>query len=137
MKAKFKEIKVSTRKQVELVNITSEIEEFVRESGIANGICLIYAPHSTAAIIATEHESGLIEDVIKKVREDYPRGIGWLHDRIDDNANSHLASAFISSARIFPIRNRVLIRGTWQNIFLLELDGPRHTRKIIVEVLGE
>lgn len=137
MKVYFKELIISTKRNLELVDITSEVERLASQSGIKNGICLVYAPHATAAIVVNEHESGLMDDIITKVREDYPKDGKWKHNRIDDNAAAHLASAFISSSRIFPVREGRLIRGTWQNIFLLELDGPRSYRRIVVEIMGE
>jgi len=137
LKVYFKEIIVSTKRNLELVDITREVEKCVSQSGIKNGMCLVYAPHATAAIIANEHESGLMDDILSKVREEYPKDGKWRHNIIDDNAAAHLASAFIASSRIFPVREGRLIRGTWQNIFLLELDGPRSYRRIIVEVMGE
>ncbi|HDD64153.1 MAG: hypothetical protein B6U94_06340 [Thermofilum sp. ex4484_79] len=137
MKVFFRELRISTSRRLELVDITYEVEKAVRESGIKNGMCLVYAPHATAAIIANEHESGLMEDMLTKIREDYPHDGKWKHNLIDDNAAAHLASAFIESARIFPVKDGRLIRGTWQNIFLLELDGPRSVRRIVVEVMGE
>ncbi|RLF15777.1 MAG: YjbQ family protein [Thermoprotei archaeon] len=136
MKVFFKELRVATSQLYELVDITRQVEETVRESGVNNGICLIHAPHATAAIIANEHEAGLMQDMLSKIKSDYPRGAGWLHDRIDDNASAHLASAFIGSSRTFPVMNGRLVRGTWQNIFLVEMDGPR-SRRVLVEVLGE
>ena len=137
MKVYFKELTLSTSKRLELVDITYEVERVVAESGIRNGICLIHAPHATAAIIANEHESGLMRDILTKVEEDYPRDGRWLHNRIDDNAAAHLGSAFISSTRIFPVRDGRIVRGTWQNIFLLEMDGPRSFRRVVIEVMGE
>jgi len=137
MKIFFRDITLSSRKRLELIDITYQVEEIVRESGVKNGICLVYAPHATAAIIANEHESGLIEDILDKIDEDFPRDSRWRHNRIDDNASSHLASAFIASSRIFPVRNGRIVRGTWQNIFLVELDGPRSYRHIVIEVMGE
>ncbi len=137
MKVHFKDITLRTSKSVELVDITREVEEAVAESGVKNGMCLVYAPHATAAIVVNEHERGLMDDIVAKVREDYPRDGRWKHNLIDDNAAAHLASAFISSSRIFPVRDGRLVRGTWQNIFLLELDGPRSYRRVVVEVMGE
>ncbi len=136
MKVYFKELKISTSGRYELVDITSEVERAVNDSGIKNGVCLVFAPHATAAIVANEHETGLMEDILTKIQEEYPRNGKWLHNRIDDNAAAHLASAFISSARIFPVKNGYLIRGTWQNIFLVEMDGPRSIRRIVIEIIG-
>lgn len=137
MKVFFRELALSTKELFDLVDITREVEEAVSESGVSNGICLVYAPHATAAIVVNERESGLMKDILRKVQDLFPRGAGWLHDRIDDNAHAHLGSALISSSRIFPVRGRRLVRGTWQNIFLLEMDGPRASRKVVIEVLGE
>jgi secondary thiamine-phosphate synthase enzyme len=100
-----------------------------------SGICLVNSLHSTTAIIVNERESGLMEDILRKVREEFPKGAGWRHDRIDDNADAHLTSVFLGHSKTFPIRNGSLVRGTWQNIFLLELDGPR-TRRVIIEAIG-
>jgi len=136
LKVYFKELKISTSGRYELVDITSEVERAVNDSGIKNGVCLVFAPHATAAIVANEHETGLMEDILTKIQEEYPRNGKWLHNRIDDNAAAHLASAFISSARIFPVKNGYLIRGTWQNIFLVEMDGPRSIRRIVIEIIG-
>ncbi len=137
MKVYFKELTISTSKKLDLVDITYDVERAVAESGIRNGMCLIFAPHATAAIIANEHEGGLMSDILRKIRESFPENGKWLHNRIDDNAAAHLGSAFLSSARIFPVKNGKIIRGTWQNIFLVEMDGPRTYRRIIVEILGE
>jgi secondary thiamine-phosphate synthase enzyme len=136
MKVKIKEIKVETNERIQLIDITNQVEEFVKESEIKNGLCLISSLHSTTAIIINENESGLIQDILYEVQKVFPKDEKWLHNRIDDNADSHLASAFIGSSKTFPIKDGKIIRGTWQNIFLLELDGPR-IRRIILEALGE
>jgi len=136
-RAFFKEMRIATKKRLELVNITADVERELRNSGIKNGICLVYAPHATAAVIANEHENRLMQDIINAIEKNYPRGIGWLHDGIDDNASAHLASAFIGSSRTFPVKEGELVRGTWQDIFLLELNGPRATRRVVIEIMGE
>jgi len=137
MKVVSREITLSTSKKLELVDITSEVEHIVRESGVKNGLCLVFAPHATAAIIANEHERGLMLDILEKIAEDFPNNGRWRHNRIDDNAAAHLASAFIGTERVFPVIDGRLVRGTWQNIFLVELDGPRSYRRVIVQVMGE
>lgn len=136
MKIFLNEIKISTRSRTDLLDITNYVEDYVHKSTVGSGLCLVFTSHSTAAIIVNEHESGLMHDFLNKVEEIFPRGVGWLHDRVDDNAHAHLASMFIGSSRVFPVKDGRLIRGTWQNIFLLELDGPRN-RSVLVEVLGE
>ncbi|MBS7656241.1 secondary thiamine-phosphate synthase enzyme YjbQ [Candidatus Bathyarchaeota archaeon] len=136
MKVKIKEVEVETKERIQLIDVTGQIENFIKESGVKNGLCLIHSLHSTTAIIVNERENGLIQDLIHEVQKVFPREEEWLHNRIDDNADAHLASAFIGSSKVFPVKNGEIIRGVWQNIFLLELDGPR-TRRIIIEALGE
>jgi len=78
-----------------------------------------------------------MEDILTKIKEFVEPDRRWNHNLIDDNAHAHIGSAIIGADRVFPVRNGELIRGTWQNIFLVELDGPRRERKVIVEVLGD
>jgi len=137
MKVYAKELTLSTHRKYQLIDITYEVENVVKGSGISNGLCLIFAPHATAAIVANEHERGLMEDMLRKIKEEFPENGKWQHNIIDDNAHAHLASAFIGADRVFPVINGRLVRGTWQNIFLVEMDGPRGHRRVIVEVIGE
>jgi len=136
LKVDFKELKLSTRERLELVDITELVTSFVRECEVESGICLVHSSHSTTAIVVNEREAGLVKDILSKIRQEFPRGGGWLHDRVDDNADAHLASVFLGHSQTFPIRNGRINRGTWQNIFLLEMDGPR-TRRVTCEVIGE
>ncbi|MEM0362934.1 MAG: secondary thiamine-phosphate synthase enzyme YjbQ [Sulfolobaceae archaeon] len=137
MKIYFEDIYISTSKQFELIDITEKVEEAVKKSSIKDGICVIFVAHSTAAIIANEHERGLMEDILTKIKEIVEPSRSWKHNLIDDNAHAHLGSALIGAERVFPVRNGRLVRGTWQNIFLVELDGPRNERHVTIEVLGE
>ncbi len=138
MKTYTETITFSTGRKFELVDITYKVEEIVERSGVRNGIALVFAPHATAAIIANEHESGLIEDIITKIKElTEPGSTKWRHNMIDDNAHAHLGSALIGADRVFPVIDGRLVRGTWQNIFLVEMDGPRRRRNVVVMVMGE
>ncbi len=129
-------ITLTTSKQFQLIDITKDVEEIVRKSNIKDGICIVFAPHATGAIIANENEMGLLDDIITFIKELIQPDRGWKHNRIDDNAHAHIGSAIISSERIFPVVDGRLARGTWQNIFFVEMDGPRPYRSIIVMVLG-
>jgi secondary thiamine-phosphate synthase enzyme len=135
LKADFKEISLSTRKRLDLMDITEHVSSFVDECKIESGICLINSPHSTSAIIVNENEAGLKEDILRKVREEFFQGTDWQHNRVDNNAVAHLGSVFLGHSKIFPIKNWRVERGTWQNIFFLELDGPR-SRRVLLEVMG-
>ncbi len=132
-----KELRFSTRGEIDLVDITAEVEKVVEESGIKNGLALVFVPGATGAIVTIEHESGLLEDFKRTLRELIPKGAGYLHDRIDDNAHSHLRATLLGASECFPVVNGRLIRGTWQQIFFVELDvRPRH-RRVVVQVVGE
>lgn len=129
-----KTLEVSTTKHRELVNITSQVEEVVSKSNVIEGICLVFVPHATAALLLNEDEPGFKADVEKLLEIWMPEG-DWQHDRVDDNATSHLAAAMIGQDRSIPIVDGDLQLGTWQEIFLVELDGPRTSRKVIVSII--
>jgi len=135
LKVLFREVTLSTRERTEIIDLTSQVEGYVRESGVESGICLVSTLHSTTALLINENEKGLLRDIIRRVKEEFPRGAGWDHDGIDDNADAHLASTFLGNSRMLPIREGRLVRGTWQSILFLELYGPR-SRDVIFEILG-
>lgn len=137
MKVLHKVLTFSTRNRFELIDITGEVENAVRGSGVKNGIALIQAPHATAAIVINENEPGLREDMIELVKEITGPGRGWRHNAIDDNAHAHLGSMLLGSSKALPIVDGRLYRGTWQNIFLLEMDGPRNRREVVITIIGE
>ena len=129
----LKEFNISTKERYQLIDITERVERIVQESDIKNGLVLVFIPHSTAGIILTESESGLKEDwlkVLKKLVSDFD----FLHNKIDNNADSHILSGLIGQGKTLAIENGRLIRGTWQQIFLAEFDGPR-TRKVIIKII--
>ncbi|MFP4171229.1 MAG: secondary thiamine-phosphate synthase enzyme YjbQ [Methanomassiliicoccales archaeon] len=133
---RFEDIEVSTGGRMDLKEITDRVKGFVRDSGVKQGLCVVHTVHSTAAIVVNEPEGGLMADIQAKVGEDFPRNAGWEHDRVDGNADSHLASTYLGPTRVFPIREGSPVLGTWQGIFLLELDGPRR-RTVVLEAMGE
>jgi secondary thiamine-phosphate synthase enzyme len=131
-------VRVSTTNRFQLVNITREVEAFVKESGVCNGLLVVSVPHATASVIVNENEPGLLQDIIEKVESiTEPGSSKWLHNSIDDNAHAHIGSALFGHERVFPISDCRILKGIWQDIFLLEMDGPRSERKIVLAVLGE
>jgi len=130
----LKELIFSTKERYQLIDITREIEEIVEESRIIEGLVLVFVPHSTAGIVLTENEEGLKRDWLK-IFEKLTSGIDFAHNKIDDNADSHILSGLIGQGRVLPIKGGKMIRGTWQEIFLAEFDGPRR-RRVIVEIIG-
>ncbi len=129
------EINVSSKGRYQLIDITDEVEKIVKESGVKDGWVLVFAPHSTAGILLTENEKGLKEDWLNFLKK-LVSGFDFQHNRIDDNADSHILSGLIGQERVLPIKDGQMIRGTWQQIFLLELDGPRN-RKVIVKIISK
>jgi secondary thiamine-phosphate synthase enzyme len=132
-----KVLTLSSSERRQLIDITDEVVRFVRDSGVSNGVCVISVPHATAAVIANENERGLVHDLLAKIEDLFPQSSRYAHNAIDDNADAHIASAFLGHARTFPIIDRKLVRGTWQNIFLVELDGPRSRREVDLQAIGE
>ena len=137
MVAANKILTLSSTNRRELIDITDDVYDFVREQHVKDGICLISAPHATAAIVANENERGLMHDILEKIEELFPESGRYAHNAIDDNADAHLAASFLGHSRTFAISKGRLVRGTWQNIFLVELDGPRSHRKVHLQVVGE
>jgi len=131
-----KTLTYSTKRRFEVLRITGDVERVVAESGIRNGLVVVYVPHATAAVVVNEFEPRIAEDYISWLNKFFPPGAGWRHDEIDDNAHAHLASAMIGGSRIFPLIEGRVVRGTWQEILFVELDGPRSTRNVVVAVLG-
>jgi len=135
-KTYVKELKLRTHQRFEVIRITPYVEEAVRDSGIVNGIVNVFVPHATAAIIVNEYEPRVTSDYLEWVKKYIPPDAPWKHNEIDNNAHAHIASAIIGPSRSFPVVNSRILRGTWQEIMLLELDGPRVQRRVIIEVLG-
>jgi len=136
MRTWFKEFSFSTRKQREVIDVTDQVLDAVRKSGIKNGLFIAQLPHATASLVLNENESGLKQDLLDKLEDFAPVRGGYQHDRIDDNAHAHLKSAFIGSSQVLPIVDGRVVRGTWQNFLVVEQDGPR-TRRLVVFVMGE
>ncbi|NJD98420.1 YjbQ family protein [Thermococcus sp. LS1] len=137
MKVVTKELHFSTKGEIDLIDITHDVERIVEESGIKNGQVLVFVPGATGAIVTIEHESGLLEDFKRALRELVPKGKDYLHDRIDDNAHSHLRATLLGASECFPVVDGRLLRGTWQQIFFVELDVRPRRRRVVVQVLGE
>lgn len=129
-----KSFTISSSGRYQLVDITREVEKVVSESKAEEGICLVFVPHSTAGVILTENEEGLKNDWLKVLKK-LVEGLDFEHNRIDDNADSHILSGILGQGKSIPIENGKLLRGTWQQIFLVELDGPR-TRRVLIKVLS-
>ena len=118
-------LKIETSKHIELIDITSEVQEEIMKSEVSEGICIISTRHTTAGIIINENETGLKEDILALLKKLVPTDAGYMHDRIDNNADSHLRAILLGASEALPISEGKLELGTWQRIFFAEMDGPR------------
>ncbi|NJE12258.1 secondary thiamine-phosphate synthase enzyme YjbQ [Thermococcus sp. LS2] len=127
------EIEIHTNKEFEIIDITSEVQKIVKESNIQEGIAVVFTKHTTTALIVNENEKRLLSDIEMLLENIAPRGKGYKHDRIDNNAHSHLRAILLNPSITIPIKDGKLELGTWQSILFVELDGPR-LRKILVKL---
>ena len=125
---------INTNKSFEIIDITSKINELI---DIEEGIVSIFSKHSTSAIVVNENERGLLNDLELMLDNMVSDKFRYQHDRIDNNARSHLQSFLLSSSECLPIKNSKLDLGTWQSVFFVELDGPRRSRTITLTMVGE
>ncbi len=126
--------KINTNKNFEIIDITSKINSLI---DIENGIISIFSRHSTSAIVVNENESGLLNDLKFMLDNLVSDKFSYQHDRIDNNARSHLESFLLSSSECLPVKNGNLDLGTWQSVFFVELDGPRRGRTVTLTMVGE
>ena len=134
MTIKIHSLKINTNKNFEIIDITSKINDFI---DVEEGIISIFSKHSTSAIVVNENEQGLLNDLEFTLNNLIDDKFSYDHDRIDSNARSHLKSFLLSSSECLPIKNGKLDLGTWQSVFFIELDGPRHNRTISLTIIGE
>jgi secondary thiamine-phosphate synthase enzyme len=127
------ELTIRTRKTQEMLDITAQVGEVARRSGVANGFCLVYVPHATAAIVINENaDPNVCQDILDALGRMVPEG-AWRHDRVDNNAAAHIKATILGPSETIPVREGSLRLGTWQSVMLVEFDGPRD-RTVIVEV---
>ena len=135
MKSYLRRINVRTSHSVELINVTGDVRRVVEESGIRNGVAVVFSLHTTLAVYVNEDEGRLRRDLLNLLEKLAPKGAGYLHDEIDRNAHSHLRSILLNPSVTIPVADGSLLIGTWQSIFLAEFDGPRR-RSYVVQVVG-
>jgi len=134
MTVKSNFFKINTSNKFEIIDITSDINNRIE---IGEGIISIFSKHSTSAIVVNENESGLLSDLEFMLDNIVSDKFSYNHDRIDDNARSHLKSFLLSSGETLPVKDGKLNLGTWQSVFFIELDGPRNARTVTLTMVGE
>jgi secondary thiamine-phosphate synthase enzyme len=128
--------RVETRRSEESVDITDSVRKVVASAGALSGVVHVMVLHSTAAVVVNEtHDPNIGVDLLTALERAVPNRGGWLHDRIDDNAHSHIKAAVLGPSELVPVSRGELVLGTWQRIMLIELDGPR-TRRVSVQLLA-
>jgi len=130
-------ITISTHDREELIDVTEQVKEIVRESGVRNGLVNVYAQGATAAMMVQENwDESVQTDVVQLLRKLIPRGV-WQHDQQDGNGDAHLKSGLVGPSETIPLIDGKLGLSTWQNIFFCEFDGPRAERHIVCTVLAD
>lgn len=129
----------------EFIDITDDVAEVVRRSGVAAGQVTVFSQHTTAAIKINENEPLLLRDLARILRQIAPQNAYYEHNDLDRrdsvapdecaNGHSHCQHLFLSTSETLPVLNGAMALGTWQRIFLVELDHPR-PRRVMVTVLG-
>ncbi len=128
-------ISISTKNRSDIVCITSKVQEIASKSKIKNGICVIFNPHTTAAITINEDADPSVKrDILEELMKVIPANDGYSH--MEGNSDAHIKSSLMGSDRSIIIKNGKLLLGTWQGIFFCEFDGPR-TRKVYIQVVSE
>jgi secondary thiamine-phosphate synthase enzyme len=139
MTIKTERFKIQTKGFNEVINITSRISEFVKKSGVKDGISLIFVAHSTCAITTIEYEEGAIKDLKRALEIVAPMNENYEHCKKwgDCNGYAHVRSALLKPCLTLPIENGGLALGTWQQIALIDFDNRPREREIIIKIIGE
>ncbi len=129
-------IRLETHQRETLVDITPQVEEAVRASGVRQGLVNVYAQGATAAIMIQENwDESVQTDVVSLLRRMIPQGV-WLHDAQDGNGDAHLKAGLVGPSESIPLIDGRLGLSRWQNIFFCEFDGPRPDRQVVCTVVA-
>ncbi|MBD3388202.1 MAG: YjbQ family protein [Candidatus Altiarchaeales archaeon] len=128
------EFQAKTGSKEGLVDITSEVQEMVSKSGVKDGLCVIYCPHTTAAVTVNEGADPDVQADMIKSLGDIVKDVGFEHS--EGNSPAHVKSSLLGCSSTVLVAGGMLKLGAWQRIFLCEFDGPRK-RKVWVSVVGQ
>lgn len=124
---------VKTRAQTELVDITAEVGRLVADSGVRNGLCLVYVPHTTAGVTINENaDPSVRNDLLMVLNQMVPWKADYRH--LEGNSPAHVKSTLVGASQTIAVDNGHLVLGTWQGVFFCEFDGPR-SRTVQVRIL--
>ena len=126
------EVSVRTSSHTQMIDITDKVAEVVRESHVKDGVCMVFVPHTTAAVTINENaDPDVVRDFTMEIGKIVPWEDGYLHS--EGNSAAHLKSSMIGFSQEIIIEDGRLLLGTWQGIYFCEFDGPR-TRKVLVKI---
>lgn len=129
---------VKTKSRTELIDITSQVQrqvdQQIKETGVSNGFCLLFVPHTTAAVTINESADPSVKaDILMILNQVIPFNAGYRH--LEGNSAAHIKSTLVGASEQILIEEGQLVLGTWQGIFFCEFDGPR-TRRLHVKLIG-
>ncbi|MBN2179886.1 MAG: YjbQ family protein [Deltaproteobacteria bacterium] len=128
----MKTFTVATRSRSDMIDITGEVTRVLRESGVKDGICHVFVPHTTAAVTINENaDPDVPRDILMELDKVIPLSDGYRHR--EGNSAAHIKASLVGSSETVLVESGRLILGTWQSIFFCEFDGPRK-RNVIVRV---
>ena len=132
------ELRFSTRGDGDVVDLTADLESIVSESGVAEGAVTVFVPGSTAAVTAMEFEAGGVHDLKEALERLIPSEGDYEHNRLnhDSNSHAHIRAAIVGPSETVPIRGGRLVRGTWQQIVLVDFDDRPRERTVAVSVIS-
>jgi len=124
---------VQTGSKEVFVDITSKVEEEVGRSEVKSGICVVYVPHTTAAVTINENaDPSVRQDILMTLRKSVPDSLPYAH--AEGNSPAHVKSSLVGPSITIPIEESRLVLGTWQGVFFCEFDGPRR-RQVYVKIV--
>jgi secondary thiamine-phosphate synthase enzyme len=130
----MKTVQIQTHSKEELLDITSVVQKEIYSSGVQNGICMIYVPHTTAGVTINENaDPSVKEDILMTLRKSVPDSLAYSH--AEGNSPAHVKSCLVGASSLLVIEAGKLALGTWQGIFFCEFDGPRK-RTLLVKILS-
>ena len=130
---KAKKLEVRTDRHTQMIDITRKVQQVLTESGVQEGICMVFIPHTTAAVTINENaDPDVVRDFTTEIGKIVPWEDGYHH--MEGNSAAHLKSSMIGFSEQIIIENGRLVLGTWQGIYFCEYDGPRN-RKCYVKIM--
>ena len=128
-------IDIKTNSRVEFQDISDRVREVFRSSGVKNGVCYLYVPHTTAAVMVNEHaDPSVVEDIASQLDVLAPQNHTYRH--MEGNSPAHIKASLIGTSETLLIEGGTLVLGTWQGVFFCEFDGPR-SRHMFVKLVAD